>query len=37
MISSLVWGDGFVELPEDAQEIAPGDPVRFLPFSGFGV
>jgi molybdopterin molybdotransferase len=37
MISSLVWGDGFVELDEAAQDIAPGDVVRFLPFSGFGV
>lgn len=37
MISSLVWGDGFVELGEEPCEIAPGDLVRFLPFSGFGV
>ena len=37
MLSSLVWGDGFVELGEAAQDIAPGDLVRFLPFSGFGV
>ena len=37
MLSSLVWGDGFVELGEEAREIAPGDRVRFLPFSGFGV
>ncbi len=35
MISSLVWGSGFVEIGEDAREIAPGDMVRFLPFSGF--
>ncbi|HCQ65703.1 MAG TPA: bifunctional molybdopterin-guanine dinucleotide biosynthesis protein MobB/molybdopterin molybdotransferase MoeA, partial [Rhodobacteraceae bacterium] len=37
MLSSLVWGDGFVELGEEAREIGPGDRVRFLPFSGFGV
>ncbi|MCB1336994.1 MAG: bifunctional molybdopterin-guanine dinucleotide biosynthesis adaptor protein MobB/molybdopterin molybdotransferase MoeA [Maritimibacter sp.] len=37
MISSLVWGEGFVEFGEAACEIAPGDPVRFLPFSGFEV
>ena len=37
MISSLVWGDGFVELGEQAREIAPGDPVRFVPFSSFGI
>lgn len=37
MISSLVWGNGFVEIDEEARQIRPGDPVRFLPFSGFGV
>ena len=37
MLSSLAWGAGFVEIGEAAEEIAPGDPVRFLPFAGFGV
>ena len=37
MVSSLVWGDGFVEIGEEAREIAPGDLVRFVPFSSFGV
>lgn len=36
-ISGLSWADGLVELADAAQEIAPGDPVRFLPFSGFGL
>jgi len=37
MNSSLVWGDGFVEIRAEAQEIALGDMVRFLSFSGFSV
>jgi molybdopterin molybdotransferase len=37
MISGLAWADGFVELPEAACEIAPGDPVRYVPFSEFGL
>ncbi len=37
MISGLAWADGFVELPEAACEIAPGDPVRYLPFTEFGL
>ena len=36
-ISGLSWGTGFVELPDDACEIGPGDPVRFLPYASFGV
>jgi len=35
-ISGLAWADGLVELPDGACRIAPGDPVRYLPFSGFG-
>jgi len=35
-ISGLAWADGLVELPDGACQIAPGDPVRYLPFSGFG-
>ncbi|RME15321.1 MAG: bifunctional molybdopterin-guanine dinucleotide biosynthesis protein MobB/molybdopterin molybdotransferase MoeA, partial [Alphaproteobacteria bacterium] len=37
MISSLAWAEGLVEISEDAQEIAPGDQVSFLPLSGFGL
>ncbi len=36
-ISGLSWADGLVELMEPAQEIAPGDRVRFLPYAGFGL
>ena len=35
-ISGLSWADGLVELADEAQDIAPGDPVRYLPFSEFG-
>ena len=33
-ISGLSWATGLVELPDEAADIAPGAPVRFLPFSG---
>ncbi len=36
-ISGLSWATGLVELPDVAQEITPGDPVRFLPYAGFGL
>lgn len=36
-ISGLSWADGLVELPDGAAEIAPGDPVTYMPFSGFGI
>jgi molybdopterin molybdotransferase len=36
-ISGLVWADGLVELPEPAGAVAPGDLVRYLPFSAFGL
>jgi molybdopterin molybdotransferase len=36
-ISGLSWATGLVELPDGAEEIAPGTPVRFLPYSGFGL
>ena len=36
-ISGLSWATGLVELADDAAEISPGDPVRFLPYSGFGL
>ena len=34
-ISGLSWAEGLVELPDGAAEIAPGDRVRYIPFSGF--
>jgi molybdopterin molybdotransferase len=36
-ISGLSWATGFVELPDEAAIIAPGDPVSFLPYAGFGL
>jgi molybdopterin molybdotransferase len=36
-ISGLSWADGLVELPDSAADIAPGTPVRYLPFAGFGL
>ncbi|WP_299295223.1 gephyrin-like molybdotransferase Glp [uncultured Tateyamaria sp.] len=36
-ISGLSWAEGLVELPDAAAEIAPGDPVRFIPWGGFGI
>lgn len=34
-VSGLSWAEGLVELPDGAAEIAPGDPVRFIPYAGF--
>ena len=34
-VSGLAWADGLVELPDEAANITPGTPVRYLPFSGF--
>lgn len=36
-ISGLSWATGFVELPDAACEVAPGDPVRYLPYASFGL
>ena len=36
-ISGLSWAEGLVELPDEAREIGPGDPVRFIPFGSFGI
>lgn len=36
-VSGLAWADGLVELPDGAATIAKGDPVRFLPYAGFGL
>ena len=35
--SGLAWAEGFVELEDGARDVAPGDPVRFLPFGSFGL
>ena len=37
LVGGLSWATGLVELPDGAMEVSPGDPVRFLPFSGFGL
>ncbi|AUH66459.1 molybdopterin molybdenumtransferase MoeA [Paracoccus zhejiangensis] len=34
-ISGLSWAEGLVELPDGAVEVAPGTPVRYLPFAHF--
>ncbi|KAF0676433.1 molybdopterin-binding protein [Profundibacterium mesophilum] len=36
-ISGLGWAGGFVELAEPAGTVAPGDPVRFVPYGSFGL
>lgn len=36
-ISGLAWADGFVELPDGAQDIELGTPVRYIPYSAFGL
>jgi molybdopterin molybdotransferase len=36
-ISGLSWATGFVELPDAAVDVAPGDPVRYLPYASFGI
>ena len=37
LISGLSWADGLIELPEPAMDVSVGDPVRYLPYSGFGL
>ena len=37
ILSSLVFADGLVELPEEAIKIRRGDTVRYFPFSEFGI
>lgn len=36
-VSGLSWADGLVELPHDQGAVAPGDAVRYLPFSALGL
>ena len=36
-ISGLSWAGGLVELPDGAVDIAPGDPVRYIPYAAFGL
>lgn len=37
LIGGLSWSDGLVELPDGALEVQPGDPVRYIPYSSFGL
>jgi len=37
LIGGLSWSSGLVELPEDGLEIAPGDPVRYVPYASLGL
>ncbi len=37
LTAGLVWSDGLVELGDGAQRIRKGNPVRYLPYSGFGI
>ncbi len=36
-ISGLSWADGLVELGDTARDVKEGDPVRYFPFSSFGI
>lgn len=36
-ISGLSWAEGLVELPDGAAEVTPGSPVRYLPYTSFGL
>ncbi|WP_232897254.1 molybdopterin-binding protein [Pontibaca salina] len=36
-ISGLSWAEGLVELPDGALHVRPGDPVRYIPWAGFGI
>ena len=36
-VSGLSWAEGLVELGEEAREVGPGDPVRYLPYGSFGL
>jgi molybdopterin molybdotransferase len=37
LISGLRAADGLIDIPEDAGDVQPGDPVAFIPFSEFGL
>ena len=36
-ISGLSWATGLVELPDGPMQVAPGTPVRFIPYASFGL
>ncbi|MEM8950997.1 MAG: gephyrin-like molybdotransferase Glp [Pseudomonadota bacterium] len=37
ILTSLTEADGLIDVAEDVTSITPGDPLPFLPFSGFGL
>ena len=37
LVSGLAWAEGFVELPDAAVAVEPGDPVRYVSFAELGV
>lgn len=37
LIGGLSWAEGLVELPDGALRVRPGEPVRYIPFSSFGL
>ncbi|MEM7211439.1 MAG: gephyrin-like molybdotransferase Glp [Pseudomonadota bacterium] len=37
LIGGLSWSDGLVELPDEAVDVEPGTPVRYLPYAAFGL
>ena len=37
LVGGISWAEGLVDLPEPGLTIQPGDPVRYLPFSSFGI
>ena len=37
LISGLRAADGLIDIPEDAQDVQPGDLLTFIPFSEFGI
>lgn len=37
LVGGLSWAEGLVDLPEPGLTVRPGDLVRYLPFSGFGL
>lgn len=37
LVSGLQAAQGLIDLPEDIDAVAPGDPVRFIPFSEMGL
>jgi molybdopterin molybdotransferase len=36
-ISGLSWATGLVELPDEALQVKPGTPVRYIPYASFGL